>query len=872
MGARLSEVLMALGDWAFDLDWDPGLWADVLASSHVLLYEGEKLAYGGVLLDRTPAREGIAIGGPGPLYHLGLDKDRGPTILDREYLACTDKLSNGAFELEDLYWKTAEGTKWAVREVDGEPRAGVWAAKVTSDPAKDDVLVSEEPFPAAVGQQFIAAVWVKRPSGAVGKIRLRTVYEGRYDPANLLTNGNFESGPGVGWTVADDFSVVTDGAMARSGTKVLRCGPTTKLQWIENPSFEDDLDHWSGSADWTVVSGNTVSGVPQFRTGTKGLKLDGPFAGRRVMSYDPDTGVPAVNPITPVTSGERYRYEGFVKTLADPIDELPGIGVVYFVMLQTNADDPDERVYIEGPRFDPHNATDEDWRASTLEFDIGEGKTHLVPMIYGFDVVQGFWCFDDITLTRIKGNRARQPHSSVSVTPERTYQLLGTVRSDLTCTEGRVRFVVKYSAVNRVDVYAESGWMERTDDEWKLLDMSVTPPSGYDTATVYVEQEDIVGGRFWVDDVALTDQDRSTVVTDVVSAATGTSYVELSSQTTAPEGTERVRVEVVAEADAGGWVVDDVSIARVGTPAITGEIVEALLKHPETDNDLLLPGTIIGTDTILYDWRIRYLIARDALLHLSRAGVCSPVREYRVRLNADGDPVLDWGTADEIFAERNLLYAGEDLVFPEAPTVRRSWHERLARVLVVGAERQLPDGRRVLITGEASNGDGEALDWFGEPVSFTRIIEDSTVDHVAYANARAREEADKVAEQREAIRLQLADWRVLDDFDVGDWIQAYKPEAGLEDLSNPMDDAAGRTVFPKTVRVLSRDRQLGPGFRLELRRNDGALIDVTDRVHWEQANSAQVELGDLLPEFVVDSQGPAAGVQFRRFRASMPTR
>lgn len=850
MGATITETLMALGDFQLDLDYDADLVAELDFFRHVRFYWGEEVIYTGVLLRRRIGRERVTIGGRSLEWWLGLDDD-GPLIEDREYLACTNKLSNPGLELGDLYWKTGEGSLWTIREQAGEPRTGTWAAAVTGDFTKDDVLASDERFEAAAGNQYLVSAWVKRPSGTVGRLRLRTKYEGRFDPPNLVTNGNFATTSN--W--ADTSEYAADAAI-ESGH--LRLGPTTEKELLGNPSFETgDFTYWAtevGATWWDVDLAHP-------RTGLYGLIATPPTGGYGVLTADSVPPGPDAEAFS-VTAGERWRAQGH---FADN-DGSPPDGEIFIRLTQQGPDFPDDIVVIDTQKVTPSSASGDvdDWRLITHDFDIERDHDAVFLAVIVDGMTTGEWLADDFSLRRIKGNAASY-ETTFSVTPERTYRVLANVSIDAAVQSGDLRALVKCEAAGRDAVTLESPAIAKDEDNLaKLLSWDFMPPSGYTTATLQLVVRDVIGGSFIVDNVSVTDQDRSTVAYDD-EQTTVASYTQITGTTTAPAGTEFVSVEVVVESQGTGWVVDDVSISRVGTPDVAADIVAELLVDPETGAQLVDEGAITGPDTLVYDWHIRNMTNRQALAHLSRSGVVDPTREWRV----NPDNTLDWGEAADLFVDRTeVVLAEADLVVIGLPEVEESAETRLTRVKVIGAERQLPTGARVLITGEATNDPGDAEDWNGEPLNRTRLIEDSTVDHRDYASALAAYDAERNSDRKQAVQMGVSDWRALGDFSVGDWVYIYKPESDIEDLSNPVTHH-GTEIFPQQQRVLSRTWRLGAGpFRAEIRASDGSTVDITESVRWEKDTTAQIEVGDLLPEFAADPQGGAAGVQFRRFRGS----
>lgn len=836
---------MGLGQLDLDLDYDADLVAALKHYRTLQVYQGETaIGPGFILLWKTPSRGGMRIGGRALDWRLGQDGD-GAMVLDREYLACTNKLSNPGFELEDLYWRRREGTQWVFRSVDGEPHAGSWAAVVVGDPDKDDVLATDEGgWEAREGNQFTASLWARRLSGAIGHLRLRLRFDGLFDPPQLLTNGNFADA--TGWT---NLSDTAGDAEVASGH--LRIGPTTQLQRIANPGFEDDLTNWGalGGSTWSETNTEAQSGVQSATTPaggptTKTLQHDYVGAGQSI----------------PVSPGERYRLDGWLK--AGPTAD----GTAYIYTYLGDATYPLNASWIYLDTVEP--ATAQDWRYIFNEFDIQPAKVGLVPLLEVLNHTIGDWYFDEVRLTRLKGNSAKYQHAAFSVTPERTYRVLASVTPDAGLLEGTLRASVLLSAAGRADVTMESPTLERGDATQQLLAWDFTPPSGYDSAALSFVGMDVIGGSFIVDNASVTDVDRSTVITDLVLGPAKASWDPVATLTaTAPEGTERVQLEVVAEADGAGWAVDDASLTRVGTPAVSADVIESLLLDPDTGDALMEPGDIYGTDTLLFDKHIIRQDARTILKDISRGGVVSPVREWRV----NPDNTLDWGTAEQLFVDRTeIVLAPGDLELLDEPTVEQDVEDRVTDVIVIGAERQLADGRRVTVIGYASNEPGpDDLDFYGRPIRRTRVIEDPTVDHKVYGDALARWHLDQANALSEVVQFGLADWRAVGPFNTGDWIYPWLPEAELE--GDNAVEHRGRTIWPKRVRALMRVWRMGKGsFRVEARAPDGSTLDISSAIRWEDETSAEVTVGDVVPEFLVDPQGGAQGNQFLRFRASRP--
>lgn len=853
---------MGLGSFDFSFKHDADVVRLPAAYDHVIAYQGEERIYTGVIL-RTRPGPVAAIGGAGVDWWLGKDSD-GPTIVDHEYISAQQKLSNGDFEDGVLLWRLEEGTLWEIRSVPGEPYAGDWCATLGGPAERDEVLQSDESFECAPNDFFYVQCRHKRAAPTVGRLRLRIVYQGRFRHPNIVDNVS---------TWADVSE--TAGDASDDGTSLI-LGPTTEQQSIKNASFEavPGLEHWydQDARGWVTTGPPDIGQFEGFACVT----LPAYGAGGGVLMYDDDetTAPPAIEPII-VTPGEEIFLQIAVTPYAEAGGTTAADGRVYAGVLLLDAADANPVFF----RTDIVTSADVPvgvWVPVSVQFTVPENRVHAHPFIQAYDVTVGTWAFDAFTLTHQRSNEAALESPGIATqTPGRRYRLLAPVTSD-PGVEGSLKARVRFSATGRPDVIVESSGMDPTGGEEKLLTFDYEPPSGYTTATVTFVAVDVKGGSFSVrkSGVALVDDDASTKILAEAISATSTSGWDLLyiAAPVAPVGSERCHVEVVAEADdpsvTDSWLVDDILFIKIAPLGVAhGEdIVDDLLHDPDTGDYILLPGTIHPAGLILHDWRIRNLTNRDALAQLSTSALLDDKREWRVK----PDATVDWGLPDEIFEDRaDLVLVEGDLILKRPPDAASDVTNRPSKVKLIGADRTPVGGQKQIITGEAT----EALDGVdlqGNPINRTRIVEDSTVDTKAYADGRADIELANTAGGVDQTQFDLADWKTAGGFDVGDTIYAYVPAAGLVDEANPVD-RDGVTVWPVGRRVVARTRKLGSdGFRLEVRRGDGTVDDVTDLVDWETETSAQVTFGAPRPDFVLDPQGGAAGRQFRRYRASTP--
>lgn len=468
-----------------------------------------------------------------------------------------------------------------------------------------------------------------------------------------------------------------------------------------------------------------------------------------------------------------------------------------------------------------------------------------------------FW-FTNVLLQRVKGNFARM-EARCAVNAGRPYRWSQLVYSGPNLRpDSTMRLAVYFTASGRASapVIKSPDIKPKPGGGWQTVDFDFTVPSGYDTAWLQVEEMDVFGDWFYLVDGTLHDTDSTTRVADVV-ADGSLSTVAVSA--VAPEGTEKVSAALVAEEGAFSWVVGNVWLHRINEPIPTAaEVVDDLLHDPITGQYRLQPGAIIGPDHLLHDWAPRYTSLRTALQHLSTSGLVYPLREDRVT----GDLRYHWGTAEQLFKERgSLVLTRSRIIVRDGIGVERNAEERVDRVVVIGATKADARGRPVQVIGLAEN------DW-GDRNPDTLVIEDSTAETKAHADALARYHLDIASTVIVNVRASLDNWRSIDDFDCGDWVFPENADAQLEDLSRAVD-LAGETVYPVRERVVARTLRMG--------RADWSadVLDATTGqwvplpgVLWERETSCDVELGTPLPNFLADPQHGSAAVQFNQFRLS----
>ena len=521
-------------------------------------------------------------------------------------------------------------------------------------------------------------------------------------------------------------------------------------------------------------------------------------------------------------------------------------------------------------------STDGVWDRVVTEVRPTEGYTTLGLFVTAQDIVGAPAYVDNITVTKMDNNRDSLTGTIINVTPERTYRAKCKFKSSLGYAKGDARMVFRCIRAGYPDVIQEASPVgdtlnDETDlPEWVESTFDVTPPSGYGQVEPKVVFLDIEGAPMYAADFTFTDTDTSTVVFDAVTANPGgaSPFVEA----TAPEGTREVRVATIVEQGSSSWVMFGMTLARIGvTPATVASVVSDLLQDPETGEQLsLIPG-LVAVGIIPYDWHVLNLTNRDALQHLCDV-VSDPPLEFKIDLLR----ALHVAEATDIFTDHHkdsltpIAFLSDDMDVTDLSSATSNVEERATVVKVYGAERETVSGRPYQITAEAAVDGTPEKDWNNRDIRRVKPVHDGTVDHQGYAQALADDIATKEAIPAISLNAVISGLSTRPNFEVGDWVYAYKPEAGLIDETNPWP-IEGETVFPRKVRVLARTRELGPTHRIVIRRADGSTYDVPNMaVGWAKQDSTTLTVGDRELDWIKDPQGGHDAKRYLKDRESRP--
>ncbi len=518
--------------------------------------------------------------------------------------------------------------------------------------------------------------------------------------------------------------------------------------------------------------------------------------------------------------------------------------------------------------MNPGTLDDLKTKAVSLEVRPPEGYTVAVVYVRSTDVEGGVFAIDNVRFTKSDNNSDSTIGTVITVTPERTYRWVQAVRSGANLQRGTVKLSVRCIRTDYDDVVFDSQSMQATDGEWKFFDFSFTPPSGYEEVFPSIIGTDVEGDSWQLDEGSIRDTDTSTVVFDAV--AIGGALITPFVDATAPEGTESVQVAVIAVEGSSGRGVLSVSLIRTDGPAATGDdIIADLLIHPTTGLPIgISPGTIDCPETIPFDWRQVKMTLLAALAHYCNV-ISEPVREYRI--NPAIPPTIDVSSSPFVVRPIVLMPTDIDVEEVEDPSVDVT--NRATVIEVIGAEVPTLSGKEILITASAEVPGGVEYDINDNPIVRTRPVNDATIDTFGYAEAYAVDQALREAFPGMVVAATLTGTTTglataRGPLDVGDWIEVYKPESGIQDPANPRT-VEGVPAFPKVLRAVAREREHGPSFRVEMLRPDGSTFDLP--VNYSERDSTTLTLAERrLFEWEADPLGGAPGSQYTRDRASKP--
>lgn len=901
---RLHDVLMSLGEHNLTLVTDdPDILDEIQSRRHFLYYQGARLVHCGVIL-RPPTKRSRTAGGHGLEWWPGVDQE-GPLIRDRTYLSGLNKLANPSFALEipDLYWVFGQDSNWAV--VAG--RADLAAFVLGLD---QDVLASQQEVEVEPGQTYTVAAAASRELVGMGRLRLRPTLLGTFVAQERMVNGDWEDGTtGWGTPFPGAITIVTDAAEARTGTKVLRLGPNDRPNLADltgdtpNPSFEtapnganEVADGWYNDDVIDIPANeNFTRTAAAARGGSWGLQITPPWEAR----YEDGTDLLHYNEPISITPGEEYSAGVWVRSLPEAFDGevflrgtfnypsgRPATPAVFWHPVSPTEEDDNIRIGGIGPTGDV-------WMPCGGTFQAPDGADSILLEVVGRHIDGDNWYIDDLWLFPRNTAWNTVTSDDMAVETGRPYELSMWLRQDADGSGGTIRLYAILSDHDGVvtrPLHLEFIDITDSDDpeeaRWFRVNLNFTIPPGYTRCRVGVACRNVDKGSWWVDGMSLKTTDTATwedISDDLIWSEDAGVVSTLTRALTIPEGAERLRLEWVAEgvgavADSGGgggWRVTSTSIIRTDqAPHNVRDVVRDCLKDPDDFSiQLLDEGAIASAGTVRFDVRVRNQTNRELLRRLAQSGLAGDIYEWRV----NPDRTFDFDLAENLFVDRDpridpatgFVLHGDMFELIEEPDVERDDSQAVTHVRVIGAELTDRLGQKRVLEAEAATGTvGFTL--HGDAFRRRLLVQQSELDLPAALAAAAEYHAAR-QHPAEQVTVRLSDWRHLGRFNVGDWIYIYDPQADLEDAANEMTLDDGTKIWPKKLRVLERDWTHGSegDGRVEILREDGTTLDISEHVLWEAESSATLVLGDRLPDFTSDPEGGPAGLQLLRLRHAL---
>ncbi len=845
----VTDTLMAAETWSVDLN--PSLVVkdrlydaatDRPRKLHALLFDSadDTLAAPPLLLTEVALDEkGFRIGGVGPIWHLGSD-GIGPTEVEKEYLSNANKLSNpldpaNPLDPPDGHWDTGDSI-WVIG-------AGYATTSSATDNETDQLLVADELFRAVPGAQYHTTATIGRvPGYTLGRLRLRHVYTGGpFAHADQLP-------PFSTWGASVGTSLGQHDVVYAAGE--FRCGPSAMPNLIPDGEFAVG----PLGPDWGVI-------------GAWGQGTDGGWNGP-TYAFTDNSGfdlLVSTHPLS-VVQGEQYEMRYVVRVNpGSPATE----GDLYMqVAIATAGGPPYTRIdsdHFTGP------APTTDWNIVRTFFEIPEAHISMTPLfVVNSANPGGRFDIDTATLIRTAGNLDFVTSPIFAITPGRSYRWTQPVITDAGFQSGLVSFAIVCFVATRPEVIIQGPSVRVTGGSAEVIEWEFTPPSGMDVCMARIVCQDVVGGSVHLPEAgaSIRQADESTTVYEAIGPLTAPANVPLTLSAPAPAGAKDIHLEVVAEANGIGWVMSGFDLTRVAVPATGDDILADILTQPETGDPLsVVAGTISCPEPIPHDWQVLNLTRRDELDHYANV-VSDPPREWKI--TATDPPALDVGTAAVVFDEHPradaFLISDLDVENVARPVVDSA--NRPTEVKVIGADRATVSGRPYRIEAVAPVPGPVERDYNNRPIVRTKIVSRGTVEHYGYARALAADLAEAEAQPPLAVQVKLSgkDGRA---YPPGDWCHLYHPDANIEDRTLPPVAIAGRTTWPRKVRVLARERSFGPSYYILMREPDGTTWPLPG-VLWSDEDAAVLTVGDRRPDWQSDPQGRAEGEQYLNDRKSSP--
>jgi hypothetical protein len=325
-----------------------------------------------------------------------------------------------------------------------------------------------------------------------------------------------------------------------------------------------------------------------------------------------------------------------------------------------------------------------------------------------------------------------------------------------------------------------------------------------------------------------------------------------------------VRRKKIADDGRTNLIEDDIQISGVGMEFWLGDddgkgqVIENLTTFTtagfSTVINALRPSSVsngtLYTVTGSYTGRHQYETPRSAIQYVceTMSSTTIPVG-YRVNNNA----TLDAGPESSLFVTsptcvimRKGSTQGEDMTMRALPSTvdmdidMEDFSTRVVMLAEANGEN-LATGTADIAT--VAPGVNIYKDIFGQPLALTKLVSESDTLE-ANADTRAALALKDVIAPHRTLTISTDDFDVYGSFNVGDYIWAYDPDAGLFDVTNEVY-IRGIRINPIRLRVTEMDFPVTQDYTVAHRDKNGVWTNISDYVHFEEDQPSQVVIGDF---------------------------
>lgn len=300
------------------------------------------------------------------------------------------------------------------------------------------------------------------------------------------------------------------------------------------------------------------------------------------------------------------------------------------------------------------------------------------------------------------------------------------------------------------------------------------------------------------------------------------------------------------------------------TPTGFGTVIATLLP------DAIHAGTLYSVG-VTYTGRHIYQTPRKAISY-----VCDTVSTdaHPVEWRVNGNGTLDAGRVEDLYdvTPSTIIVrkgAGADVTLRALPgdlSTEQDLTDYTTRVVL------LAEGEGEAITtgdADAASIPAQYVDLFGNVVRLTRMVSESGTS-TANAASRAQLALNRFANGRRSLKLSAGDYDIAQlsgsgrgSFNVGDYVYAYDPGAGLIDYGNAVV-FRGRLMHPIRIRVTQASWPVVDGFSVLLRRPSGEWLDLSRWIEFESRGKTSLTVGDIARSLTSAAETPG-------IRPNLPT-